>query len=325
MSYFHGTTILAVRRDGRVALGGDGQVTIGDTVMKSQCHKVRALKGGKVLAGFAGSAADAFTLFEKFEEKLERYPGNLPRAAVELAKDWRSDRVLRRLEALLVVADREHSFLLTGTGELIEPDDGIARDRLGRHLRARRRARAAGRSTASAPATSCSARWRSPATSASTPTGTSRFSNCRARSDHDRHRHQRHPRSGRSRRRRSPWLEELTPRQIVAELDRYIVGQDARQEGGRHRAAQPLAPGAGAGRHPRRDLAEQHHPDRPHRRREDRDRAPPRAARRRAVHQGRGLEVHRGRLRRPRRRSRWCATSSTAPSTWCAPSARTRS
>src|SRR5437667_242443 len=93
--------------DGHVALGGDGQVTIGDTVMKANANKVRALKGGKILAGFAGAAADAFTLFEKFEEKLERYPGNLPRAAVELAKDWRSDRVLRRLEALLVVSDRE--------------------------------------------------------------------------------------------------------------------------------------------------------------------------------------------------------------------------
>jgi ATP-dependent HslUV protease subunit HslV len=122
---FHGTTILGVRKDGRVALGGDGQVSMGETVFKSQGNKVRALKGGKVLAGFAGSVADALTLYEKFEEKLDRYPGNLPRAAVELAKDWRSDRVLRRLEALLVVADLEHSFLLSGTGELIEPDDGI--------------------------------------------------------------------------------------------------------------------------------------------------------------------------------------------------------
>lgn len=122
---YHGTTIIAVRRDGKVALGGDGQVTIGDTVVKSQATKVRTLKGGRVLAGFAGSVADALTLFEKFEEKLDRYPGNLPRAAVELAKDWRSDRVLRRLEALLCVADQGHSFLLSGSGELIEPDDGI--------------------------------------------------------------------------------------------------------------------------------------------------------------------------------------------------------
>ena len=122
---FHGTTILAVRKNGKTALGGDGQVSIGDTIIKSQSSKVRALKGGKVLAGFAGSVADAMTLYEKFEEKLDRYPGNLPRAAVELAKDWRSDRVLRRLEALLVVADREHIFLLSGGGELIEPDDGV--------------------------------------------------------------------------------------------------------------------------------------------------------------------------------------------------------
>ncbi len=125
MSEFRGTTILAVRKDGRVALGGDGQVSIGDTVVKGRATKVRTLKGGKVLAGFAGSVADALTLYEKFEEKLDRYPGNLPRASVELAKDWRSDRVLRRLEALLVVADQDHTFLISGTGELIEPDDGV--------------------------------------------------------------------------------------------------------------------------------------------------------------------------------------------------------
>jgi ATP-dependent HslUV protease, peptidase subunit HslV len=119
------TTILAVRRNGQVALGGDGQVTVGDTVMKSNAQKVRLLRGGRLLAGFAGSVADALTLFEKFEEKLERYPGNVPRAAVELAKDWRSDRVLRRLEALLAIADREHGFVISGNGELIEPDDGI--------------------------------------------------------------------------------------------------------------------------------------------------------------------------------------------------------
>lgn len=100
-------------------------MTVGETVMKSKAQKVRALRDGKVLAGFAGAAADALTLFEKFEEKLGRYPGNLPRAAVELAKEWRSDRVLRRLEALLVVADVSHGFIISGTGELIEPDDGI--------------------------------------------------------------------------------------------------------------------------------------------------------------------------------------------------------
>jgi ATP-dependent HslUV protease subunit HslV len=119
------TTILAVRRNGKVAIGGDGQVTVGETVMKSHAQKVRVLRGGKVVAGFAGAAADAMTLFEKFEEKLERYPGNISRAAVELAKEWRSDRVLRRLEALLIVADKDHGFIVSGTGELIEPDDGI--------------------------------------------------------------------------------------------------------------------------------------------------------------------------------------------------------
>jgi ATP-dependent HslUV protease, peptidase subunit HslV len=121
----YATTILSVRRGDKVALGGDGQVTVGDTVMKSHAVKVRSMRNGKILAGFAGAAADAMTLFEKFEEKLERFPANRPRAAVELAKDWRSDRVLRRLEALLVVADREHGFIISGTGELIEPDDGI--------------------------------------------------------------------------------------------------------------------------------------------------------------------------------------------------------
>ena len=114
-----------MRKGGRTAVGGDGQISIGDTVVKSTANKVRSLKGGKVLSGFAGSVADALTLFERFEEKLDRYPGNLARAAVELAKDWRSDRALRRLEALLVVADLEHIFWISGNGELIEPDDGI--------------------------------------------------------------------------------------------------------------------------------------------------------------------------------------------------------
>jgi ATP-dependent HslUV protease subunit HslV len=120
------TTIVAVRHDGRVALGGDGQVTLGDTIMKAGALKVRKLKDGSVLSGFAGSVADAFTLFEKFEEKLERYPGNLSKAVVELAKDWRTDRYLRRLEALLAVADREHLFVISGDGNVIEPDDQIA-------------------------------------------------------------------------------------------------------------------------------------------------------------------------------------------------------
>lgn len=119
------TTILCVRKQGQVAMGGDGQVTMGETVVKARASKVRSLAGGKVLAGFAGAAADGFTLFGKLEEKLERFPGNLSRAVVELAKDWRSDRVLRRLDALLAVANDEHSFVVSGGGELIEPDDGV--------------------------------------------------------------------------------------------------------------------------------------------------------------------------------------------------------
>ena len=120
-----GTTILCVRRDGRTALGGDGQVTMQDVVVKARAQKVRRMKGGAIVTGFAGGVADALTLFEKFEAQLERHPGNLSRAAVELAKDWRSDRYLRRLEALLVVADRETTLLVSGNGEVIEPDDGI--------------------------------------------------------------------------------------------------------------------------------------------------------------------------------------------------------
>jgi ATP-dependent HslUV protease subunit HslV len=120
----HGTTILSVRRDGTVAVGGDGQVTLGNTVMKGNARKVRSLYEGKVLAGFAGGTADAFTLFERFEAKLQQY-GNLTRAAIELAKDWRTDRSLRRLEALLCVADAKSSFVISGNGDVIEPEDNI--------------------------------------------------------------------------------------------------------------------------------------------------------------------------------------------------------
>ncbi len=126
MPTFHGTTILAVRRNGKTAIAGDGQVTVGATVMKHNAKKVRKLYNDKILAGFAGATADAFTLFEKFEAKLEQYHGNLTRAAVELAKDWRTDRVLRRLEALMIVADTERSFILSGSGDVIEPEHGIS-------------------------------------------------------------------------------------------------------------------------------------------------------------------------------------------------------
>ena len=122
---FKGTTILAVRRNGKIAIGGDGQVTLGNTIMKHSAKKVRKLYNDKVVAGFAGATADAFTLFEKFETKLEKYSGNIIRSAVELAKDWRTDKILRRLEALLIVADNEKTFLVSGTGDVIEPDEGI--------------------------------------------------------------------------------------------------------------------------------------------------------------------------------------------------------
>jgi ATP-dependent HslUV protease subunit HslV len=122
---FHSTTILAVRHGGRAVMAGDGQVTLGDTVVKHTARKIRRLYNDKVLAGFAGSAADSFALFARFEAKLEQYRGNLERSAVELARDWRTDRVLRRLEAMLIVMDHQSTFLLSGNGDLIEPDDGI--------------------------------------------------------------------------------------------------------------------------------------------------------------------------------------------------------
>lgn len=123
---FRGTTILCVRRDGKVAIGGDGQITMGNTVLKHNAKKVRKMYSEKVLTGFAGATADAITLFEKFEGKLESYRGNIKRAAVELAKDWRTDKILRRLEALLIVADLEHTFIISGTGDVIEPEEGVA-------------------------------------------------------------------------------------------------------------------------------------------------------------------------------------------------------
>lgn len=123
---FHGTTILCVRRNGKVSIASDGQVTMGNTIVKQNAKKIRKMYNDKILAGFAGATADAFTLFEKFEAKLETYRGNITRACVELAKDWRTDKILRRLEALLIVADAEHTFILSGTGDVIEPETGVA-------------------------------------------------------------------------------------------------------------------------------------------------------------------------------------------------------
>ncbi len=122
---FHGTTILSVRHKGKVAIAGDGQVSLGETVMKHNAKKVRRIYKDSIIAGFAGATADAFALFSKLEEKLEKHHGMLPRAAVELAKDWRTDKLLRRLEALLAVVDKEHSLIISGTGDVIEPDDGV--------------------------------------------------------------------------------------------------------------------------------------------------------------------------------------------------------
>lgn len=123
---FHATTIVAVRKDGKVAIAGDGQVSMGNTVVKKSARKLRTMLDGKIVAGFAGSTADAFTLFEKFEGKLGEFGGNLLRSAVELAKEWRTDKILRRLEALLIVADKEKTLLISGNGDVVEPDDGIA-------------------------------------------------------------------------------------------------------------------------------------------------------------------------------------------------------
>ncbi|RKX81793.1 MAG: HslU--HslV peptidase proteolytic subunit [Spirochaetes bacterium] len=125
MKKFRGTTIIAVRKDEKLAMAGDGQVTMGNTIMKGNARKVRKIFGGKIVVGFAGATADAFTLFEKFENKVKEYGGDLTRAAVELAKDWRTDRILRKLEALLLVADKKKIFLISGTGDVIEPEEGI--------------------------------------------------------------------------------------------------------------------------------------------------------------------------------------------------------
>ena len=125
-SEFHGTTILCVKNKGKVAIAGDGQVTLGNTIIKHNAKKIRRMYNDNVIAGFSGAIADALTLFEKFESKLEIHRGNITRAAVELAKEWRTDKILRRLEALLIVADKEHSFIISGSGDVLEPEDGIA-------------------------------------------------------------------------------------------------------------------------------------------------------------------------------------------------------
>ncbi len=207
MSQLHGTTIVCVRRNDQVVIGGDGQVTMGDIVMKRNARKVRRLYNGRVIAGFAGGTADAFTLFERFEGKLEKHSGNLVRAAVELTKDWRTDRVLRRLEALLVVADATTSLLISGSGDVIEPEDEPDRHRLRRGLRRRRRARAPGQHRAGCP-------------------------HDRRKGPQHRRRsvsvHQSHPHHRRAGQHREPVTAmTMTPREIVEELDKHIIGQAA--------------------------------------------------------------------------------------------------
>src|SRR6478672_9863137 len=157
---WHGTTILTVRKGGSVVIGGDGQVSIGQTIIKSNAKKVRRLGKGEVIGGFAGATADAFTLFERLESKLEQYPGQLTRAAVELAKDWRTDRYLRRLEAMMIVADKDVSLVLTGTGDVLEPEAGVMAIGSGGNY-ALAAARALVDSTRT-PRRSCAARWISP-------------------------------------------------------------------------------------------------------------------------------------------------------------------
>ena len=213
---FHSTTILAVRHRDRAVLAGDGQVTFGQTVVKQSARKIRRLYNDRILAGFAGSAADSFALFARFESKLEQYRGNLERSAVELAKDWRSDRILRRLEAMLIVLDKNATFLLSGNGDLIEPDDGIV-------------AIGSGGPYALAAAKALGGQHRA------------RRADDRREGDGDRrrdlhlheqrHRHRRAVGGDRAhlsaRNAPRPPTESLTPRQIVAELDKYVVGQAA--------------------------------------------------------------------------------------------------
>ena len=174
-SSWHATTILTVRKGGRVVIAGDGQVSLGQTIIKSNARKVRRLGSGDVIGGFAGATADAFTLFERLEAKLEQYPGQLTRAAVELAKDWRTDRFLRRLEAMMIVADASTTLVLTGTGDVLEPENAVAGHRLRRQLCACRRPRSCliSRST---PKRSPARRWPLPPRFASirTPTSSSK-------------------------------------------------------------------------------------------------------------------------------------------------------
>ena len=285
---FHATTILAVRSNDRTVLAGDGQVTFGQTVMKQGARKIRRLYHDQILAGFAGSAADSFALFSRFEAKLEQYRGNFERAAVELARDWRTDRALRRLEAMMVVADKGSMFLLSGTGDLIQPDDGIV---------------AIGSGGAYALAA---------ARALSKHTSLDARDDRRERDAHRRgylHLHQRpaRHRGTLSRGHPTPRAHTNVHRSAHPPSDRRRArqarGRSAQgQARGRDCAAESLAAAEAAERTGRGRGAEEHPDDRANGRRQDRDRAAPGQAGAITVHQSRGVEVHRGGVRRAGRR-----------------------
>src|ERR1035438_1866142 len=283
------TTVLCVRRDNKVVMAGDGQVTLGNEVLKTSAKKLRRIYNDKILTGFAGSTADAFALFARFESKLEQFNGNLSRAAVELAKDWRTDRMLRHLEALLLVADDKNTHIISGNGDVIEPDEGAASIGSGGPF-------ALSAATALLRNTKLSARQIAeqsmeiaPA-SASTPMTTSP-----TRSLPNGHL------SSRPVRGRGTYPRRAHPPRNRARAGQARGGAGRRQARGGHRAAQPHSPPETAARDGRRGDAQEHPHDRSHRRRQDRDRAASGAAGQFAVPEGGGQQVHRSRLRGPRR------------------------
>src|SRR6185312_7038890 len=278
---WHGTTILTVRKGGTVVIGGDGQVSIGQTIVKSNAKKVRRLGKGDVIGGFAGATADAFTLFERLEAKLEQYPGQLTRAAVELAKDWRTDGYLRRLEAMMIVADAQVSLVLTGTGDVLEPENNVMGIGSGGNY-----ALAAARALLDQPLDAEAIVRRSLDIAADICVYTNRNMTIESLKSY-----------------LSISIDRLLPprnRFRTRPLHRRPARRKARR---RHRAAQPLAPPAARREAARGSAAEEHPDDRPDRRRQDRDFAAAGQARRRAVPESRGDQVHRGRLCRPRRRA----------------------
>ena len=323
----HGTTILCVRKDGSVALGGDGQVTMGDTVVKAKRQQGPLAQGRPGAGRVRGRRWPTRSRSSRGSRRSSSaIRGNLPRAAVELAKDWRSDRILRRLEALLVVADLR-ARLSAQRRRRADRARRRHRSRLGSAATTRspRPARLARRAARRA-ARSSSGVSRSPPTSASSPIATSRSWSWEVRDERD----ARQDGADHARRLRDADRPASLARGAAAAADRGGAGPvhrrpGRRQEGGRHRHPEPLAPESGAGGHPRRDPPEQHHHDRPHGRGEDRDRPAAGAPGGRAVPQGGGVQVHRGGLRRARRRVDDPRPGGRLDHHWCAPSARTRS